>query len=339
MRACSSCHAPDGRGQPQEQVGFDTPLPDFTDCSFATREADLDWGYVATKGGPARGFDKMMPAFGEALTHQQVQLILDHVRTFCPDDSWPRGEFNLPLALYTTKAYPEDELVIEVDVDPEQQQSVVSTIIWESRIWSRSQWEAALPVGFVEQPAPDDDGQWEFGLGDAKVGFKHVLFDDLDMGSIVSGGLELVIPTGDRDEGFGDGLWKFEPYLAAGQLLPADFFIQAQAGLGIPIDKESGRGTHNEAFWRASLGKSFMLGRYGRIVTPQVEILGSREWVDDVETNWDVVPQVQIALNRRQHVRLAFGARIPLNNPASRDTTYRAYLLWDWFDGGFFEGW
>jgi len=35
----------------------------------------------------------------------------------------------------------------------------------------------------------------------------------------------------------------------------------------------------------------------------------------------------------------AFGVRIPLNDRASRGTRLMAYLLWDWFDGGFFEGW
>ena len=34
--ACAACHGPDGRGLTEERVGFDTPIPDFTDCSFAT---------------------------------------------------------------------------------------------------------------------------------------------------------------------------------------------------------------------------------------------------------------------------------------------------------------
>jgi hypothetical protein len=35
-RGCAACHGRDGRGVSQEIVGFDTPIPDFTDCSFAT---------------------------------------------------------------------------------------------------------------------------------------------------------------------------------------------------------------------------------------------------------------------------------------------------------------
>ena len=38
--ACAACHGRDGRGLLQLSVGFDLPLPDFTDCSFNSREPD-----------------------------------------------------------------------------------------------------------------------------------------------------------------------------------------------------------------------------------------------------------------------------------------------------------
>ena len=67
-KACAACHGLDGTGVSSSRAGFDTPLPDFTDCNFATREPDVDWIYVTEKGGPARAFDRMMPSFGSALT-------------------------------------------------------------------------------------------------------------------------------------------------------------------------------------------------------------------------------------------------------------------------------
>jgi len=33
------------------------------------------------------------------------------------------------------------------------------------------------------------------------------------------------------------------------------------------------------------------------------------------------------------------GVRIPINRRNERDVQVVAYLLWDWFDGGFFSGW
>jgi hypothetical protein len=50
--ACAACHALDGRGAPQLTVGFDVPLPDFTDCRFNSRERAADWFATSHDGGP-----------------------------------------------------------------------------------------------------------------------------------------------------------------------------------------------------------------------------------------------------------------------------------------------
>jgi mono/diheme cytochrome c family protein len=81
---CASCHGSDGRGAP-EHLSLEVPTPNFTDCSFAAREPDADWAAVVHEGGPTRGFAANMPAFGAAFTRQEIQLILDYVRTFCRD--------------------------------------------------------------------------------------------------------------------------------------------------------------------------------------------------------------------------------------------------------------
>src|SRR5688572_572401 len=107
--ACAACHGDDGRGTDIAIRGFETEPPDFTDCSLTTPEADLDWLSVVHQGGPARAFDRMMPAFGDELSHGQIALIVDHVRTFCAERGWPRGDLNLPRPLVTEKAFPENE--------------------------------------------------------------------------------------------------------------------------------------------------------------------------------------------------------------------------------------
>lgn len=43
LAACAACHGSDGRGVDRNTVGFEIPLPDFTDCRFASREPDADW--------------------------------------------------------------------------------------------------------------------------------------------------------------------------------------------------------------------------------------------------------------------------------------------------------
>jgi hypothetical protein len=54
---------------------------------------------------------------------------------------------------------------------------------------------------------------------------------------------------------------------------------------------------------------------------------------------WDVVPQMQVTLNRRQHIMINVGVRIPVSERAGRDTQVITYFLWDWFDGGLQDGW
>lgn len=332
LAACAACHGADGRGAPEALVGFDVPLPDFTDCRFATREPDVDWLAVVHEGGPVRGFSRLMPAFGDALTDEEIQLVLDYVRTLCDDDDWPRGELNLPRPLVTEKAYPEDEAVFETAVGLEGPGSVVSTLVFERRFRARNQFEVSLPFGIVER----EPGGWTGGIGDLALGVKRVFFHSLERGTIVSGTAELILPTGDEDDGLGSGTTVFEPFVSIGQILPADAFLHLQAGVEVPLDRDVGE---DEAFWRAALGRSFTEGRWGRTWSPMIELLGERTLASGESTLWDLVPQFQVALNTRQHVMAAIGVRVPINETGSRQTRLLAYLLWDWFDGGFFEGW
>jgi mono/diheme cytochrome c family protein len=330
--ACAACHGATGKGVAQSQLGFATPVPDFSDCDFANREPDADWIAVAHQGGPVRGFAKDMPAFGKALSQQQLQEIMDHVRTLCNDDNWPRGELNMPRPLVTEKAYPEDEAVISTSVDMENEGSVMNELVYEQRFGARNQVEIVVPFGFRESPA----GNWNGGqLGDMALGVKRALYHNYDSGSIFSVTGEVIFPTGDRATGFGKGTTIFEPFVSFGQTLPANGFLQLQSGVELPLLRDKAT---EEAFWRAALGTSLTQGNWGRTWSPMVEILGSRELESGAVNHWDIAPQVQVTLNKRQHIMMNVGVRIPADD-ASRDTQFMVYILWDWFDGGFFEGW
>lgn len=329
--ACAACHGPDGRGRSQDQVGFDVPLPDFTDCEFAEREPDADWYAIIHEGGPTRGFDEMMPALGAALSGEQIQSVLDHVRSFCSDKSWPRGELNLPRALVTEKAYPEDEAVITTVVAAEGPGSVTNELLYEKRFGARSQIEISVPLGLRDTGAED----WDAGFGDLALAVKHALIHSLASGSILTLGGEVVLPTGDEERGFGKGTTILEPFLAFGQILPGEAFVQVQTLGEFPLDSD----VESEAAVRAALGRTWTTGPFGRAWTPMVEILGVRELESGADTNWDLVPQFQVTLNTRQHVMANLGVRLPLTNADERETEVLFYLLWDWFDGGFLEGW
>ena len=267
--SCSACHGSDGRGLPAATVGFETPVPDFTDCNFATREPDEDWYAIVHEGGPVRAFDRMMPGFGPALAPEEMSLILEHVRTFCDDGAWPRGELNLPRLLVTSKAYPEDEAVLTVTANAEGSGFVTPTLIYERRIGARNQVEIAMPFVASERA----EGDWIGGVGDIALSAKRALFHSLDAGSISSAAFEVILPTGHEDKGFGSGTTIFEPFLAFGQILPSAGFLQLQAGVELPADRDRS----DEAFGRIGIGKTFVQGRFGRTWSPMVEILAARD--------------------------------------------------------------
>jgi mono/diheme cytochrome c family protein len=330
--ACASCHGPDGRGMPQSAIGFDIPIPDFTDCSFATPEPDGDWRTVIQHGGPARGFDRRMPAFGDALTPSQIDDILAHVRTMCASRQWPRGELNLPRPLRTEKAFPENEAVLTTTFDTTGGGAVGNDFLYEHRIGSRSQYEVKVPLLLRSH---DTAPGWARGLGDIAVGLKHVLYHS--RGTIFSAGGEAIFPTGNADRGLGAGTTIFEPFVTFGQMLPRDGFVQMHAGVELPADRET---ASREAFWRIAAGRTFaQAGGAGRAWSPMVELLGARDLESGARTAWDVIPQMQVTLNTRQHVMLNGGVLIPVNQRRGRGARVIVYLLWDWFDGGFFDGW
>jgi hypothetical protein len=325
--ACAACHGPDGRGAPELTVGFDVPLPDFTDCGFSSREPAADWFAISHDGGPARAFDARMPAFGRALTATQIEMAVAHIKRFCVDPSWPAGELNLPRALVTEKAFPEDEAVLSTTI---ASGTFVNEFLYERRIGARTQYEVKVPVAVQE-----GDAGWRRGLGDVAAAIKHAFHHSLERGRIFAAAAEIVLPTGKENEGLGGGVTVFEPFAAFGQILPADGFIQAQSGFEIPLAD----GHANEFFWRGLVGKSIVQGRFGRTWSPMLEILGATELAEGEPVRWDVVPQMQVTLSKRQHIMINVGVRMPLNERDSRRTQVLTYFLWDWFDGGLFDGW
>jgi hypothetical protein len=151
--ACMTCHGPDGQGAPPSVVGFDLPLPnghgfpDFSDCPTNTVEPSSDWIAVVHQGGPVRGLDRHMPAFGDALSPDQIDRVVGYARTFCRQRGWPRGDLNLPRALFTEKAFPENEALFLTGAPLGGAAAIRETVIYEKRFGSRGTYEVSVPFG------------------------------------------------------------------------------------------------------------------------------------------------------------------------------------------------
>jgi len=333
--ACVACHGHDGKGMPDTTVGFEKPktFPDFTQCEQTTPELNVDWKATIRHGGHARGFAPIMPSFADALTSEQMDKVVVYLRSLCTNKSWPRGEFNLPLPLMTEKAFPEDEVIVKSALNVQGAPGITNDIIYEQRFGVRNQIEVDVPVT-VNRQAP---GLRYGGIGDITLGVKRVLVANLGTGSILSAFGGVILPTGNKAHGLGTGVTTFETFAAFAQLLPASSFVQLQAGTDQPTDTSK---APRSMFWRAALGKSFrQSGGLGRMWTPMTEFVANRDFTSQARTNWDIVPQFQVTLSQRQHVRANLGFRIPVTNTAGRSIQAVFYVLWDWFDGGLLDGW
>ena len=331
---CASCHGADGHGQADNLRGFELPatFPDFPDCPTSTPEPDFQWRAVITNGGPARGFSQIMPAFKDLLTQEQIGMVIGHLRTLCSNKAWPQGDLNLPRPLVTEKAFPENETVVAGAVNAEGAAGVGSTVIYERRIGSRAMMEAIIPYAFSHET-----GTWSAAFGDLALGYKQTLAHSLKKGAIFSAGAELIAPTGNPEVGTGGESTVFETFAAYGQILPRLSFLQLHTGIELPAHPDK---VARAYYLRTAIGKTFAAdGGHGRRWSPMMEFIADRELVTGAVTNWDVVPQIQIPLNKRMHVLASVGYRVPVNNTDGRQRQWLFYGLWDWVDGGLLQGW
>ncbi len=351
--ACAACHGADGKGTPTTIAGFKKPstFPDFTRCDQTTSELDVDYKAVVVHGGPFRGFSQIMPSFGQALTDKQIDQVVSYLRGFCTNSHWPRGELNLPRALVTEKAYPEDEVAITTGFNAQGAPGVTTTNVYEQRFGVKNEIEIGVPFTFA-----DNNHTWYGGIGDSTIGIKRTLYSSLPKGAIFSVDGEIGFPTGNRLHGLGTGVTTFETFAAYGQLLPANFFLEFQGGADLPVNTQI---APKAVFWNTVLGENFAQNKgLGRLWSPMVEFLANKN-LDSAPlmpgdlgtvspnpnfdagtvTTWDILPQMEVTISKRQHVRADVGVRIPVSNTAGRQIQVLFYVLWDWQEGKVTEGW
>jgi mono/diheme cytochrome c family protein len=333
---CIACHGSEGQGALKAKTVFKRPdtFPDFTDCSGTTPEPDGNWKAVIVHGGPSRGLSQIMPAFGDLLTDDDINDVIAYMRGFCKNKHhYPAGELNLPRALVTEKAFPENELVVSTAASASGAPAWTTDVIDERTIFdARTQLETDIPVNYADQAH-----NWNAGLGDITLGLKREMFSSLRTGSILSLQGGILLPTGDSKRGFGAGTTQFEPFAAFDQLFKENTFLQTQLGADLPVDSSI---APRSMFWRVAVGQAMARDHMlGRLFSPMVEFLAARDFRPGASTDWDVLPEMQVTVSRRQHVRVGFGVREPFTNTSGRTPQVLFYMLWDRADGKLWEGW
>ncbi|HUE30980.1 MAG TPA: cytochrome c, partial [Verrucomicrobiae bacterium] len=136
-QACAPCHGADGRGAPAGS-GITVPLPDFSDCSVSTAETTANWAGLVRHGGPFLGMSDQMPAFGDALTDEEVHAVLAYLRGFCAEPRYPIGDLNYRRPVFVEKAFPEDELILGGEIEAARRaRSYTSELELEARVGPR----------------------------------------------------------------------------------------------------------------------------------------------------------------------------------------------------------
>ncbi len=332
---CAACHG--SKGQPDadnpmfKELGI---LPaNFTDQLFSSREPSKDWFLVVKEGGAAKGFSEIMPAFKEVLSDSQIKKVVKYIKTLSGKHDYPSGDMNFILPIRTKKAFPEDEAVwkfrFQDDANNTTNDQIRNVLEIEKRIFKKTQLSMEISHKF-------DDGIDDGGgnVDQIEPGIKHVVYENPSQQFIASIGALFAIKIEERSSSN-----EFIPYIAAAKRITNSITFQGTARSTLLTDKFNKGNVElsGVAHWSPSI--------WPRSISPGLELVAS--FPIDRGTGigrksfsqLSLIPQAQIGLNKRGHIMLNLGAEIPLNETDRYDYRAYAYLIWDFADGGLFDGW
>lgn len=81
LERCAACHGKEGRGDGKMAEMFPVPMPDFTDAERMRTQNDAALKEIISVGGGPLGRAPFMPGFGIALSENEINLVVEHLRT------------------------------------------------------------------------------------------------------------------------------------------------------------------------------------------------------------------------------------------------------------------
>lgn len=316
---CAVCHGQNGKPDPDSPVveGLGVLPADFSDPLFNSREPAGDWEMVIKYGGRTMGLAEQMPPQQGALTDEQISSVTSYIKSMVDTSEYPPGEMNLMLPTRTKKAFPEDEVVYKGRYTNEPGSDGIKNVIeFEKRIGKRGQ-------AIVEVVQNSRGGDSE--LSEIELGYKQAL--SYSKKHILSGAAIIAAPI----EADGDG--ELQTYFAFGSILSSSWTFQSSLRFKFPFEKMSDGEVELAGIVH------YVHSPWPRRVFPALEVVATNPYRSrNGDFEWTALPQVRIGLTRGGHVALNLGIEVPLSDQAWDDRFY-ATLLWDFADGGFFQGW
>ena len=239
--------------------------------------------------------------------------VVAHLRSFCRDEAWPRGELNLPRAQFTEKAFPENEALVTTAIDAEG----------PGAIDHARRLRAAL-----RRAEPDRNRA--AGLGRER---RRIVARRRRRRRRRGQACPRPQPRARRDRerrrraraahrrrGLGARVTRVEPFVSFGQLLPVRR-VRSGASRRRALERsDRAPNTRRSGAWRsAGASRGSSSDAPGRRCS-SCSVRASSSQGERIE--WDVVPQLQVTLSKRQHIMVSGGLQLPLTRArpsATRD--------------------
>jgi hypothetical protein len=277
----------------------------------------MDWEMVVRHGGDSLGLAAQMPAHEKALSDEQIQDVIAFIKTLADTSEYPPGEMNLMLPIRTKKAFPEDEVVYQGRFTSQDGDNAYKNVLeFEKRIGKRGQ--AILELVHEAEGSVSE-------LSEIELGYKQAL--SFSQRHILSAAVVVAIPTRSS------GQEELQAYLAYGRELSPSWTFQGSSRFKFPLN-DFGNG---ELELAGIL--HYVHSPWPRKLFPALEVTATTPFdSDNGDLEWTAMPQMRIGLTRGGHVALNVGVEFPLSGQSWDHRIYTT-LLWDFADGGFFQGW
>lgn len=133
--------------------------------------------------------------------------------------------------------------------------------------------------------------------------------------------------------------WELLPYLAFGKILNEHWTLQSSSRLKLDLEDsdQSSAEFAGVVHWLHTEKPRSIFPGLELVAEVPFERGSGPDRKDAVQ--WSVLPQARIGLNKRGNIALNTGLELPLNDHDRYDWRAYVYFIWDFADGGLFEGW